>query len=614
MRIKALFFNHKHRNCGVHEYGRLLADKLNGAAVFDLKYLEISSESDFIKQVEVNQDASVSFANYHPQTVPWLTKDVVQAVRHPVIGIMHEFGYFNAFYEGSQIFDFRALIDPSVISRVPNVTVHPRVVVEHRPSTLPRDEFTVGSFGFGTPAKCFDHVVTLVKREFDKATIRFNIPPAAFGDPEGIEAIKIAEKGKQLVAGTGIKLEVNHEFLTPQELVDFLGENTINVFCYSSDLGRGLSSAVDFAVASGRPFAVTDGTMFRHIRHVCPEVFISKNGLRGVLEYGVEPVERLRSLWSDESLVNSFRDAARNAIDAFQEYSGRERLFNVALDNVERSRYSPDVQEMTEVVPEIMSKKIAEANVQQAFVKSTVEHFSNGRKNLNILCVGSFEDTACETLKAKGYSITAIDPAVDMDLSTFHGLRSTAKSSFDIIFSTSVMEHVENDELFVSQITDLLAVGGVAILTTDYNDGYSEGDLKPYTDYRLYTLKDLLLRLVPLMNSCELVGPHFWQRSIPDFAFEGARYSFVSLVFRKKRQLRQDAVFEQDLCEELLGSAVALASRVRSEQQHLKSEMLALNKAKLIFEQNTNDISAMRKSRCMRLLWAARKKLSAFLR
>jgi GT2 family glycosyltransferase/SAM-dependent methyltransferase len=610
MRIKALFFNHKHRNCGVHEYGRLLADKLNGSAVFDLKYLEISSESDFIKQVEVNQDASVSFANYHPETVPWLTKDVVQAVRHPIIGIMHEFGYFNAFYEGSQIFDFRALIDPSVRSRVPNVTVHPRVVVGDRPSTLPRDEFTVGSFGFGTPSKCFDHVVTLVKREFDKATIRFNIPAAAFGDPEGIEARKIAETCKQLVGGTGITLEVNHEFLSPQELVEFLGENTINVFCYTSNRGRGLSSAVDFAVASGRPFAVSDGTMFRHLRHLCPEVFLSKNGIRGILEYGAEPANRLRSLWSDENLLNSFRDAACNAIDAFQKYANRERLFNVALDNVERSRYAHDVDEMTESVPEIMSKKIAEANVQQAFVKSSVEHFADGRRDLNILCVGSFEDTAYETLKKNGYSITAIDPAVDMDLSTFYGLRSTAKSSFDIIFSTSVMEHVENDELFVSEMTDLLAVGGVAILTTDFNDGYGEGDVKPYTDYRLYTIRDILLRLVPLMHSCGLVGPHFWQRSSPDFTFEGARYSFVSLVFRKNREVREDAVFAQDLREELLELFDALTPQLRSEQERLKTEIMVLDQAKMILEQDSADLSRMRKSRYIRIIWAVREKLT----
>ena len=501
------------------------------------------------------------------------------------------------------------------------MTVHPRVVCGNKPLTLPRKQFTVGSFGFGTPSKCFDHVVQLVKREFDKATIRFNIPAAAFGDSEAIEARKIAETCKQLVAGTGITLDVNHEFLTAQQLVDFLGENTINMFCYTSDRGRGLSSAVDFAVASGRPFAVSDGTMFRHLRHVCPEVFISKHGIRGVLEYGAEPVNRLRSLWSDENLVKSFRDAARNAIDAFRNYAVRDKLFNVALDNIERSRYARDIDEMTDLVPDRMCKKIAEANVQQAFVKSAVEHFSGGRKDLRILCVGSFEDTAYETLIAKGYSITAIDPAVDMDLSTFYALKTTSKASFDIIFSTSVIEHVEDDELFISEISSLLAVGGVALLTADFNNKYSEGDVKPYTDYRLYTIKDILLRLVPLMQACELVGPHFWQRSSPDFTFEGAHYSFISLVFRRNSELQEEAFFAQDLRVELLESAVEVVPRMRSEQAHLKSEVTMLkealrseiaahNQVKSILVQGAIHGPQAKDSRLMRLLWNVRNQLA----
>lgn len=570
MKIKALYFNHTQQNCGVHEYGKLLAEKLAASAEFDLAYLEVSSPKELRDNLLINREATVSFLNYHPETMSWLTKDLIQSFDQPVIGIMHEFGYSNAFYEGSQIFDFRALIDPSVRPRVSNVTTHPRVVVGCRPSTTPRKEITVGSFGFASPSKCFDHVVTLVKREFGEATIRFNIPPGFFCDPEGREAQKIADACREMVAGTGISLEIIHEFLPPQQLVDFLGENTINLFIYTDDRGRGISSAVDFAVASGRPFGVSDGTMFRHLRHVCPEVFISKHSIRGILEYGDVPVKRLQGLWSDKNLAESFRDAARGAIKSFQAYTKRDRSFNTALDDVERERYSDDIEEMKQCTPEIMAKKIDRANVQQAFVKSAVEHFAGGRRTPHILCVGSFEDTAYETLKRKGFSITAIDPAIDMDLNTFFRKKSTVKSSFDIIFSTSVMEHVQDDELFISQITDLLAVGGVAVLTTDFHDGYTEGDVKPYTDYRLYTLKDLLLRLVPLMHSCQLVGPHFWQRSRPDFTFEGADYSFVSLVFRKHRELPEDTVFSDSIREELLEHAAASVPGLRAEAERLQ--------------------------------------------
>jgi len=43
---------------------------------------------------------------------------------------MHELDHLNAFSEGADIFDFRAVLDPSIVSRVPNVTVHERVLPE----------------------------------------------------------------------------------------------------------------------------------------------------------------------------------------------------------------------------------------------------------------------------------------------------------------------------------------------------------------------------------------------------------------------------------------------------------------------------------------------------
>jgi SAM-dependent methyltransferase len=200
----------------------------------------------------------------------------------------------------------------------------------------------------------------------------------------------------------------------------------------------------------------------------------------------------------------------------------------------------------------MMERKIPQANVQQAFVKAAVEHFSEGKKNLNVLCIGSFEDTAYGALKTKGYNIVGIDPVVNMDLETFFNQRSTVKASFDIIFSTSVIEHVENDERFISEVRDLLAVDGVAILTMDYSDAYREGEAKPSVDYRLYTSRDILFRLIPRLHNCELVDYCFWQRSVPDFTFDGARYSFASLVFKRKRPDEKCSSFSSFLEKEIL--------------------------------------------------------------
>jgi len=94
-------------------------------------------------------------------------------------------------------------------------------------------------------------------------------------------------------------------------------------------------------------------------------------------------------------------------------------MFNIVLDDVERKRYESSIQELKDRCPEIMKRKIPEANVQQAFVKDAVEHFSRNKKDLNILCVGCYEDTAYEALKAKGYNVTGIDPFINIDLNSF---------------------------------------------------------------------------------------------------------------------------------------------------------------------------------------------------
>jgi len=207
---------------------------------------------------------------------------------------------------------------------------------------------------------------------------------------------------------------------------------------------------------------------------------------------------------------------------------------NRILDNSAREQYEPVIKKMFELLPDMMARKIPDANVQQAFVLDTVKRFASQIVSPKILCVGSYEDTACAGLKKEGYKIKEIDAAINYDLNKFFNKWLTRKGSFDIIFSTSVLEHVENDELFMTQVSELLAPGGVAILTCDYNDQYKQGDRIPQTDFRFYTQIDFKNRLLPLLKDCELVDSPQWDCPNPDFTYDGCHYSFATLVFRKR--------------------------------------------------------------------------------
>ena len=207
--------------------------------------------------------------------------------------------------------------------------------------------------------------------------------------------------------------------------------------------------------------------------------------------------------------------------------------FNRILDNDAREIYREAIDTLFQLVPEIMTRKIPEANVQQAFVLDTVRKFAFGVSSPRILCVGCFEDSAAESLERLGYRIRGIDPVFNYDLGDFFRRSSTKKNHYDIIFSTSVIEHVKDDELFIKQISELLSPDGTAILTCDYNDQYKPGDIIPKEDFRLYTQKDFLERLLPAATNCSLVDTPQWDCPNPDFIYADCRYTFATLVFRK---------------------------------------------------------------------------------
>ncbi len=84
------------------------------------------------------------------------------------------------------------------------------------------------------------------------------------------------------------------------------------------------------------------------------------------------------------------------------------------------------------------------------------------------------------------------------------------------------------------QIGWLLAPGGAGVLTCDYNDAYTPGDAIPGEDYRFYTQRDFRERLLPQVPDCALVDSPQWDCGAPDFVYHGCRYTFATIVFRKR--------------------------------------------------------------------------------
>lgn len=581
-----LFVSHSKKNCGVHEFGYNVADTIRQSKRYDFVYVECDSLEALHQAIDKYQPSAIIY-NYYASTMPWLRSKVVHTlyrplntdIRVPQLGIMHEMTQELADRATNLLFDYIIAPDPTLLLKNPIVFKTGRLIpsyINHFP--LP-DTPVIGSFGFATPNKGFEEIVRTVQKEFDQAVIRFNIPSADFGDSDGSKARALVEACRLLINKPEIRLEITHDFLSKPEILDFLAQNTINVFLYQDKYGRGLSSTVDYALAVNRPLAVSDSIMFRHLHGVDPSVVVGRSSLRQIMENGPALLDPLRKEWDGTHLVWEYERIAdavlakekegrkkrvswldlpgqrkktfswlhntKNAtedlltVDRTQSYTPIEipsgQPLNRILDNAARALYKPAIDKLTELVPLTMAKKIPEANVQQAFVFDTVFRHLKDYTNPRILCVGSYEDTAALSLKRLGIQMEEIDPVLNYYLQEYYTRPGTTHSSYDIIFSTSVIEHDPDDESFMRCINGLLAPGGLVVLTCDYKDQWKPGDPKPDVDARLYTQKDLRDRFLPIMAGCTLVDQPSWDCPAPDFVYlKKYKYTFASWVAKKQ--------------------------------------------------------------------------------
>jgi SAM-dependent methyltransferase len=512
--------------------------------------------------------------------------EVTQRVADLATGYRKKFIFGRTKRLYNSLFDFYIAPDPTLFLRNDLVYKTGRLIQPYQNIFPIPQKTTIGSFGFATRGKGFERIVQLVQQEFDEAIIKFNIPAADFGDRNGANAKDVAERCRTMITKPGIELVISHDFLDNKAILDFLAKNTINVFLYEDMGDRGLSSVIDMAMAVQRPIAVSDSVMFRHILDVEPSICIAKNDLRTIIKNGFEPLKKHFDEWNAENLLWDYERILDSIFEKKQQPLKSQRSFarriysiwkkfllkpdrtsiwlrnseemakddmnvvgnpyypvqvsddislNRILDNRARDLYKPAIDKITELVPKTIAKKIPEANVQQAFVFDTVQRYIPHYKNPKVLCVGSYEDTASMGLIKMGVKVEEIDPMLNYSLQEYFTKPTTLKSSYDIIFSTSVIEHDPNDESFIKCIDGLLAPAGIFIMTCDYKEGWMPGDSKPDVDMRFYTQKDLRDRLLPLMRDCDLIDEPQWNCPNPDFNLSGKyQYTFATLVVKKK--------------------------------------------------------------------------------
>lgn len=292
-----LFINSRERNCGVNSYGVRVHNILKKSTTYNFVYTEMGSMEEYHNAVAEFSPVAVIY-NYHPLPLGWFDGGTT--------GIKH----YCIHHEGTEHTNLHPnywLYADSLTEETGNKFSLPRPLIENVNVGYPKNDIPViSSFGMGFGNKGFGRVVKTVNDQFDEAIIRLHIPFAYYGDRDESSRDKIYPGCYSEVKKSGIELEITNNFLSDDELLQFLANSDLNIFLYDEMLGRGLSSVIDYALSVRRPICISKSDMFRHIYNTEPSICYEDRSLQEIIVGGTSALDQCREKWSNQKLIDKF--------------------------------------------------------------------------------------------------------------------------------------------------------------------------------------------------------------------------------------------------------------------------------------------------------------------
>lgn len=309
-KLAGLFINCVEAQDSIFESGKMVYECLLDSDKYSLDYVELTPNN-----TSLSTKYDFYLFNYHILTMSWLDTTAVKKLLPGVkMTIVLEVSPNDPFVLcPPDDFDAYCVLDPTLNIDVENAFPFPRPLEKfgepdiYKPKEIP----VIGSFGFATPGKGFEHVVDAVNKEFEKAVVRINIPYGTYtNDEKAIYAHGLAQMCRDR-AKDGVEVSVTHDYMTKPELVKWCGENTLNCFLYDRNQ-PGLAATTDQAITSGRPLITSKNNTFRHIqKFIKPFPYQS---LKSAIANTEEIVKEIQQAWSAEK----FRERFEEILDGFQ--------------------------------------------------------------------------------------------------------------------------------------------------------------------------------------------------------------------------------------------------------------------------------------------------------
>jgi len=265
----------------------------------------MNSETDLYLLHKMHKPEVIIY-NYLSGTMPWVTKELVQRYREFGVKkqylIVHNVGYETFFDAYLHQHPYHDNVDDNNFALC-------RPLFDYAPTEFTKNDDTlhVGSFGFGFRVKYFDQICKIVNEQlsYRKVQINLHLTTSHFcPNANDIESIK--QDCLNSITSDNIKLNMTHDFLTDQQMLDFLYKNDLNIFFYQNYGGyNGISSTVDYALSVKKPLAICRSNMFAHIWDVQPSICVENNSLINIINNGFTPLEEKYNSWTNEKFIHT---------------------------------------------------------------------------------------------------------------------------------------------------------------------------------------------------------------------------------------------------------------------------------------------------------------------
>jgi GDP-D-mannose 3',5'-epimerase len=305
--------------CGIGIRGKLTAEILTKTESHKFNFISAFIDNNFeLEEFIIKNKPSLIIYNYHSTSTEYLNDPYIRNKYSNIIHVMIHYdllqNHINNF-NPSLFCGFNHIVtDNDKLHITPenkNIFIVTRSIPYAKNITSYEANYdienpTIGFQGFGFGHKGISRIAQKIQEEFDNATFRLHIPFSFFGDPNGYEARQRIQEVHQIITKPGIKIEASHDFLSDEDIIEWLNKNTINCYFYDYLENSGIASSPDYAIAAMKPIAINNSRMFINLHNLEPSIEIENNSLKNIIKNGITPLLPIYEKYSHKNVLSSY--------------------------------------------------------------------------------------------------------------------------------------------------------------------------------------------------------------------------------------------------------------------------------------------------------------------